>query len=112
MIQRYTIIPDSYPEDMNSYYSKYPDVRNQNLYGTCWAFSSMGLAEYDLINDGLFTKANDLSELQLAYFTYNFVQDPLGGTEGDYAKYSNGDGYPSYLNHGGNYKMVVRGLSQ
>lgn len=107
-----TKLPVKYPTDMNEYYAKYPDNRNQNPYGTCWAFSSLGLAEFDLINDGIFTASNDLSELQLAYFTYNFVQDPLGGTEGDRAKYYNENTTTSYLNYGGNYEMAARRLTQ
>lgn len=107
-----TRVPSSYPADMTAYYNKFPDNRNQNPYGTCWAFSSLGLAEYDLIMDGVADKNIDLSELQLAYFTYNFVTDPLGGTEGDKAKYYNENATSSYLNYGGNYLMASRRLGQ
>lgn len=92
--------------------AKYPEVRDQNPYGTCWAFSSIGLAEFDLINDGMADKNIDLSELQLAYFTFNSVVDPLGGTTGDYAKYTQGTYANSYLNYGGSYLMAARRLSQ
>ena len=62
----------------------YPGVRDQGKYDTCWAFSAIGLAEFDLIADNQTAdKRIDLSELQLAYFTYNNVEDPLGGTFGD-----------------------------
>lgn len=105
-------VPASYPADLNAYYNEFPDIRNQNPYGTCWAFSSLGLAEYDLIMDGVADKNINLSELQLAYFTYNFVIDPLGGTEGDTAKYYNENAPYSYLNYGGNYLMASRRLGQ
>ena len=105
-------VPSSYPTDMNAYHNKFPDNRNQNPYGTCWAFASLGLAEYDLIMDGGADKNIDLSELQLAYFTYNFVTDPLGGTEGDTAKYYNENAPYTYLNYGGNYLMASRRLGQ
>ena len=63
---------------------RYPGVRDQGKYDTCWAFSAIGLAEFDLIADNQTAdKSIDLSELQLAYFTYNNVEDPLGGTFGD-----------------------------
>lgn len=111
-ISTYCNLPVSYPDDMNLFYNKYPGNRNQNPYGTCWAFSSIGLAEFDLINDGYFDKSIDLSELQLAYFTFNSVKDPIGGTEGDHAKYYNENTTTSYLNYGENYEMAARRLSQ
>ena len=75
------------------------------------------MGEFDLINDSLngngeFDSNTDLSELQLAYFTYNSVVDPLGGTEGDSAKYYNENATESYLNYGGNYEMASRRLAQ
>lgn len=30
---------------------RYPGVRDQGKYDTCWAFSAIGLAEFDLIAD-------------------------------------------------------------
>lgn len=96
--------------------STYPSVRDQNPYGTCWAFSSLGLAEFDLINKNQVSSDIDLSELQLAYFTFNYVIDPLGGTKGDTAKFYN-ENYSEYsqygfLGHGGNYEIAMRRLGQ
>ncbi|MCR5503949.1 MAG: InlB B-repeat-containing protein [Lachnospiraceae bacterium] len=59
-----------------------PPLRAQSPYGTCWAFSSIALAELNLLKKGI-TLPDDLSELHLAYFSYNFTEDPLGGTAGD-----------------------------
>ena len=105
-------VPSSYASNIDQLTAKYPEARDQNPYGTCWAFASVGLAEFDLINDGIYDKNVDLSELQLAYFTYNFEKDPLGGTEGDTAKYTTGSDGPNYLNFGGNYQMASRRLTQ
>lgn len=105
-------VPVAYPTDMSAFYTKYPNSRDQNPYGTCWAFSTIGLAEFDLINKGVFNVQNDLSELQLVHFVYNSVVDPLGGTEGDYAKFYNENTDISYLNYGGNYEMASRRLGQ
>ena len=115
-IATYAVLPFSFPDEMDKFYATYPSNRNQNPYGTCWAVSSIGLAEFDLINDSLagrgdFDRSLDLSELQLAYFTYNSVLDPLGGTEGDYTKYYNENASVSYLNYGGNYAMAARRLA-
>ena len=113
-IALYSDIPASYPDGgVDAIRQRYPENRNQNPYGTCWAFASTGLAEFDLINDGLASKDTvDFSELQLAYFTYNFVTDPLGGTEGDVARYYNDNATYSYLDRGGNFEYSLRRLSQ
>ena len=109
----YSRIPEAYPDQgVQTLDDYYPEVRNQNPYGTCWAFSSMGLAEFDLINKNEADKSIDLSELQLAYFTYNSQVDPLGGTSGDYAIYHNENATENFLNAGGNYEWAVRRLSQ
>ena len=107
-IVTYADLPTSFPDNLDAY----PSNRDQNPYGTCWAFASLGLAEFDLINDGSADKNIDLSELQLAYFTYNSVLDPLGGTEGDSARYYNENTATPYLNYGGNYEMASRRLAQ
>lgn len=113
-IALYSDIPASYPDGgVDAIRQRYPENRNQNPYGTCWAFASTGLAEFDLINDGLASKDTvDFSELQLAYFAYNFVTDPLGGTEGDVARYYNDNATYSYLDRGGNFEYSLRRLSQ
>ncbi len=78
---RETTLPKKYrTEDL-------PELRAQNPYASCWAFSSMALAEINMIHSGIISAEEasslDLSELQLIYFSYNFVTDPLGGTLGD-----------------------------
>ena len=104
-------VPSAYPEDVSSYKKEHPS-RNQNPYGTCWAFSSIGLEEFDLIAKGQRDSSVDLSELQLIHFTFNSVIDPLGGTKGDYSKYYNNNTNMSYLEKGGNYEYAVKRLSQ
>lgn len=107
------VIPTAYPDGgVETIKSKYPDVRNQNPYGTCWAFSSIGLSEFDLINKNMVDRKVNFSELQLAYFTYNSVVDPLGGTQGDLAIYHNENTDTNYLMAGGTYEYAVRRLSQ
>ena len=101
-------------EDLTSYIpdvTTLPSIRNQNPYGTCWAHTAIGLTEFDLIKDGYKDNTINLSELQLAYFTYNFVIDPLGGTTGDTSSYTN-DGTNNYLNKGGNLFYAARRLMQ
>lgn len=104
----YDEIPTSFQLDK----SRYPDVRDQGSYGTCWSFAALGLSEFSLINKSLADKNIDLSELQLAYFVYNSAVDPLGGTIGDQSKYYKGSTSYSYLDRGGTYEYAVRRLSQ
>lgn len=105
-------IPSSYQADIAAVREKYPPVRSQGAYGTCWAFSTMGLAEFDLINKGVYDKNVDFSELQLVYHTFNYVEDPLGGTAGDVSKYYNDRTKNNYLNRGGTYLYAARRLGQ
>ena len=60
-------------------------VKNQNLLGTCWAFATISAIESSLLAHGQADSAEslDLSERQLAYFSYNLVPDLLGGTAED-----------------------------
>lgn len=79
-------------------------VRNQNPYGTCWAFSTIACMEANLRMKGY---TYDLSEYALAYFANHSVVDPLGGTKGDsYVFLQNANG-KDYLDRGGNYRMAM-----
>ena len=71
-------------------------VKNQGSYGCCWAFAATACAEASLVRLGY--SAHDLSESQLAYFTYNSATDPLGLTAGDSTTNVGSD----FLNRGGN----------
>ena len=78
-------------------------VRNQKPLGICWAFATIAAAESSILAHGQASSAEDLdlSERQLAYFSYNLVADKLGNTEGDVnipTNTENGD----YLNNSGN----------
>ena len=93
------------------YYSPYvTSIKNQNPYGTCWAFSFIAASEASLVKEGKgISEGNgaiDLSELQLAYFLSHSVIDPLGGTAGD--KFSiKGSSVNAFLDAGGNQKCAT-----
>lgn len=103
-------VPSAYMNKLSELTIRYPGVRDQGKYDTCWAFSAIGLAEFDLIADNQTAdKSIDLSELQLAYFTYNNAEDPLGGTFGDSLNIMN---HKNYLTMGGNLDFASRTLLQ
>lgn len=100
-------IPAAYQYDVAALQQEYPGTRSQGIYNTCWAFSVVGLAEFDLIHDDRIVDKNvDFSELQLAYYTYHNEEDPLGGTYADLLKTS------QYLQSGGNLSLCTRALLQ
>lgn len=81
-------------------------VKNQNPWGTCWAFSTLCIMEASLIRQGIASRDEiDLSERHLAYFTYNTGGDKLDNASGD--TITSSDSY--YLNTGGNiYRASMR----
>ncbi|MBQ8148531.1 MAG: hypothetical protein IJ040_07070 [Lachnospiraceae bacterium] len=97
-------IPSSYD---SREYGRVTSVKNQNPYGTCWAFAAMGAAESSLLSQGIVNSADeiDLSEYQFAYFFYHYALDPLGYLKNDYTTVTNN----SYLQVGGNnyYSMFA-----
>lgn len=99
-------IPSRY--DNKDFASYMPKLRNQGTYGSCWAQTAMALAEIGMRKKGLLTAAN-FSEVQLSYFTYNSVPDPLGGTDKD--KNKGLFSAKNYLKYGGNLEMAATVLS-
>lgn len=109
-LKKAAAVPSAYMNKLSELTIRYPGVRDQGKYDTCWAFSAIGLAELDLIADNQTAdKSIDLSELQLAYFTYNNAEDPLGGTFGDSLNIMN---HKNYLTMGGNLDFASRTLLQ
>ena len=98
-----TFSEDELPESYKT--TNLPRLKNQNPYGSCWAHSSMALAETNRMKQGL--SEQDYSELHLCYFMYNTVTDPLGGTEGD----SNIAIGKNFLDIGGNLNFSGVGLA-
>ena len=109
-LKKASAVPSVYMNQLSELMIRYPATRDQGKYDTCWAFSAIGLAEFDLIADNQTAdKGIDLSELQLAYFTYNNAEDPLGGTFGDSLNITNRQ---NYLTIGGNLDFASRALLQ
>ncbi len=84
-------------------------VGDQNPYGTCWAFSALGAGQASMLARGVLSDTTNLdwSEYHLAYFFYNYVNDPLNNLSGDitYPLYDN------YLENGGNHYYTTFALA-
>lgn len=83
-----------------------PAVRDQKSYGVCWAFAAMSLVEINLLKKKLVTDDIDLSELHLINYTYNCVNDKLGGLDGDSNKFIG----KSIMQMGGNVELAANSL--
>ena len=78
--------PKAYPEKYDARdYDLITSVKDQNPFGTCWAFACCSAAETSLIKQGFETKDSiDLSEAHLANFTNNTIVDnPQSATDKD-----------------------------
>ncbi len=116
-------IPEHYDVSENPYSSSFyaeessfdfrdegflPPARNQNPWGTCWAFTTLGVMEASLAAQQLADPAAvDLSEHHLAYFTYHTGYDVLGNADGDRVELING---ANYMEKGGNLSSAAQRL--
>ena len=105
------VLPSLYPSgDVWEVINKYPATRKQSPYGSCWAHAGVACAEFDLIKNHGLGKNLDLSELQLAYFTYNTANDKLGNLDGDSTYLP--AGVEDFMNIGGTGNYSMQNLAQ
>ena len=97
------------PSSIESYYvtPDLPPTESQGDYGSCWAITANTLAELSIQKKE--NRSLDFSEVQLAYFTYQQVSDPLGGIAEDYNGL--GETATDFLNQGGNMLLAIQSLS-
>ncbi len=99
-------IPESYDSRDYGYVTS---VKDQGIYGTCWAFSALGAGESSMLAQGIVDDAEDidLSEYHLSYFFYNYAVDSLGNLQGD----KNETVLSNYLDAGGNNYYTMFALA-
>lgn len=84
-------------------------VRNQNPWGTCWSFVTIGALESSLLSQNIYTGDIDLSEYHFLNYNYQSVTDPQQGTIKDSVKY-NGT-MAEFLGAGGNVTVGFQSLA-
>ncbi|MBR4314864.1 MAG: BspA family leucine-rich repeat surface protein, partial [Lachnospiraceae bacterium] len=105
-------------------YSIVPPIRNQNPYGTCWSFSTVGMVETSIRKKNLvegnteeeYETNSDLSEAAFAYFTIEGLKDvtnsnnidkpgvegrDYNGIDADYLRSKGSTTIPRFINSGG-----------
>ncbi|MBR6159919.1 MAG: Ig-like domain-containing protein [Lachnospiraceae bacterium] len=96
------------PSDYDSFAeNRLPKVRDQGATGTCWAHSTIGAIEADLIGSGQAGTSIDLSEMHLAYYMYNDYDDPKGCRKDTRVL----TGKEDYLQCGGDTELAANLLS-
>ena len=102
--------PCKYTQSWLEYMTKhYPVTRNQGSYGSCWAHTSVALAEFNLINQKKAAADIDLSELHLSYWAYTKgTASEAAGDTGDNVTFQTGG--RSILNNGGSMGIAAQTL--
>ena len=99
------VLPDSY--DARDHFV-IPDVENQDIFGTCWAFSILANCQESLIRNGN-AYMGSLSKWQLAFSSYNYHGDSLGLSREDSTTVKNYDS--SMYDIGGNALITIHNLA-
>lgn len=103
--KRATVLPSRYNAAEHDLVTP---VKDQNPYGTCWAFSALSACETSMIRKGLQDTSFDLSEFHFAYFFFHTQEDALGGTAGDCTLLAD----PDYMDVGGADACTMFALSK
>lgn len=102
---RYTSLPATYDARTQGQVSS---IKNQNPWGTCWSFTTMGAMESSLLSQEYYSDV-DLSEYHLINYNYQSVVDPLSGTAGDSVKYKGS--ITQYMDVGGAVSIAYHALA-
>lgn len=103
-----TSIPKKYDGREYGYLTPVRDQKGSNM---CWAYATMACLEADAVKNNGFPTDLDLSEYQLAYYTFNNKKDALGLTNSDEVSFYNLSDENNFITNGASLSYAVSTLS-
>lgn len=101
-------IPKKYDGRNYGYLTPVRDQKGSNM---CWAYATMACLEADAVKNNGFPTDLDLSEYQLAYYTFNNKKDPLGLTDLDEVSFYNLSDENNFITNGASLSYAVSTLT-
>lgn len=101
-------IPKKYDGRNYGYLTPVRDQKGSNM---CWAYATMACLEADAVKNNGFSTNLDLSEYQLAYYTFNNKKDPLGLTDLDEVSFYNLSDENNFITNGASLSYAVSTLT-
>lgn len=101
-------LPEKYDSREYGYITPVRDQKGSNM---CWAYATMACLEADAVKNNGFSNDLDLSEYQLAYYTFHNKKDPLGLTDSDIVSFYNPAEDNNFITNGASLSYAVATLS-
>lgn len=103
-------LPEKYNSKTQGWFPRHALKRDQNPWGTCWAFATTNAADISYAKDHN-GSVIPTSPMHLAYFFYNRVNDPLGLTANDKNVIGTGSTDDPWYDQGGNSVFTFQAIA-